>query len=55
MNIKINLVDTFNKSIYPASVTIAEGKIQSIQPIEESEITTKGYLMPGFIDSHVHI
>lgn len=54
-NISIQLVDIFNKSIYPASVTIADGRIQSIQPIEEREITTKGYLMPGFIDSHVHI
>ncbi len=54
-NISIQLVDIFNKSIYPATVTIADGKIQSIQPIEEREISTKGYLMPGFIDSHVHI
>ena len=54
-NISIQLVDILNKSIYPASVTIADGRIQSIQTIEESEITTKGYLMPGFIDSHVHI
>ena len=54
-NISIQLVDILNKSIYPASVTIADGRIQSIQPIEEREITTKGYLMPGFIDSHVHI
>ncbi len=53
--IKIQLVDLFKKSIYPASVTIADGRIQSIQPIEEREISTKGYLMPGFIDSHVHI
>jgi adenine deaminase len=54
-NISIQLVDIFNKSIYPACVTIENGKIQSIQPIEEREITTKGFLMPGFIDSHVHI
>jgi adenine deaminase len=54
-NISIQLVDILNKSIYPASVTIADGRIQSIQTIEEREITTKGYLMPGFIDSHVHI
>ena len=54
-NISIQLVDIFKKSIYPACVKIADGKIQSIKPIEEREITTKGYLMPGFIDSHVHI
>jgi adenine deaminase len=53
--INIQLVDIFKKSIYPACVTIADGSIQSIQPIEEKEISTKGYLMPGFIDSHVHI
>jgi adenine deaminase len=55
MNIKIQIVDIFQKSIYPACVTIAEGKIKSILAIDESEITTEGYLMPGFIDSHVHI
>ena len=54
-NISIQFVDIFNKSIYPACVSIENGKIQSIQPIEEREITTKGFLMPGFIDSHVHI
>ncbi len=54
-NISIQLVDIFKKSIYPARVTIADGKIQSIKPIEENQVSTKGYLMPGFIDSHVHI
>ncbi len=53
--LNIQLVDIFKKSIYPATVTIADGKIQSIQPIQENEITTNGFLMPGFIDSHVHI
>ncbi len=53
--LNIQLVDLFKKSIYPATVTIADGSIQSIQLIEEREISTKGYLMPGFIDSHVHI
>jgi adenine deaminase len=54
-SISIQFVDILKKSIYPACVTISDGSIQSIQPIEEKEISTKGYLMPGFIDSHVHI
>lgn len=49
------LVDIYNKSIYPARVTIANQKIASIESVGEEEIDTPGYIMPGFIDSHVHI
>lgn len=49
------LVDIYNKSIYPARVTIANQKIASIEAVAEDDIDTPGYIMPGFIDSHVHI
>lgn len=49
------LVDIYNKSIYPARVTIANKKIASIEAAAEEDIDTPGYIMPGFIDSHVHI
>lgn len=54
-SITAQLVDIYNKKIYPARVTIANQKITSIIAVEENEIDTSGFIMPGFIDSHVHI
>jgi adenine deaminase len=48
-----NLVDIWQKKIYPATIEVVNGKIHSILPITET-ITGK-YILPGFIDSHVHI
>lgn len=53
--IKSFLVDSWKKMIYPAEIIVQNGRISSIQQINESEITTKGFVLPGFIDSHVHI
>lgn len=55
MIINIKLVDIIKKIIYPASIHFSDGVILAIEPIEESQITSAGFLMPGFIDSHVHI
>ncbi len=54
-SIKSFLVDCWKKKIYPAEIIVENGRISSIIQIDESEITTKGYILPGFIDSHVHI
>jgi len=48
-----NLVDIWQKKIYPATIEVVNGKIHSILPLTET-ITGK-YILPGFIDSHVHI
>ncbi|WP_438945477.1 adenine deaminase [Sediminibacterium sp.] len=53
--ITAQLVDIHNKKIFPARVSIAKQKIISIETVSEKDIDTAGYLMPGFIDSHVHI
>ena len=53
-SIRANVVDVVAGSITPAEVTVADGKIASIEPLPEGE-EVKGYLMPGFIDSHVHV
>src|SRR5499425_962157 len=57
-----NLVDVHKKEIYPAKLAIDKGMIASITPThnfpEESfrtQLTTNDYLLPGFIDAHVHI
>lgn len=53
MSIKANLVDISNRKVFQAEVRIAEGKITQIQEIQADKPLP--YLMPGFIDAHVHI
>jgi adenine deaminase len=48
-----NLVDVWKKSIYPARVYLADGKIEKIEAIESTSETH--FILPGFTDSHVHI
>ena len=52
-----NIVDIFNKQIFYGEVSIAEGKIATIQklPSVNYQPSTFNYILPGFIDSHVHI
>ncbi len=53
--IKGNLVDIVNKRIFPAKVEVAEGVIKSIQEIKNGDESIHGFILPGFIDSHIHI
>ncbi|MCK4699710.1 MAG: adenine deaminase, partial [Bacteroidales bacterium] len=46
------LVDPINRTILDASVTVENGKIAKIAPAEKK---SEKYILPGFIDSHVHI
>ncbi|MBL7742669.1 MAG: adenine deaminase [Chitinophagaceae bacterium] len=50
-----NLVDIHKQKIYPAEVNIENGKIVSIEQIPASHLLVPDYILPGFIDSHVHI
>lgn len=51
-----NLVDVHTQKIYPAEIIVAEEKIRSIRELtHDSPVTTHHYILPGFIDSHVHI
>jgi adenine deaminase len=52
--ITAQFVDITNKDIYPATVTITNGRIQSIQKIEHTNEALP-YILPGFVDAHVHI
>lgn len=46
------LIDLFQRRIYPASVVVTDGVITQIEEIA----TAPGqYILPGFIDAHVHI
>ena len=48
-----NIVDLEKRRIFPGTVLIQDGKITSID--EESEKKYDDYILPGFIDAHVHI
>ncbi|MGF1584501.1 MAG: adenine deaminase [Bacteroidales bacterium] len=50
--IKGNLVDVHERIIYPAVITIIEGKIVNIEKTNE---VFESFILPGLIDSHVHI
>lgn len=51
-SIKGNLVDIDNRKIFPAEIRVESGKIVSVRSINEE---VKGFILPGFIDSHVHV
>ncbi len=50
--IKSNLIDLVAKETYAAEVTIEKNKVVSIKRISENLST---YILPGFIDAHVHV
>ena len=50
-----NLVDVHQKKIYPAEITVENGKIKSIKQTHNSQLITHTHILPGFIDAHVHI
>ena len=52
MQIKSNYINILNQEIYPAIITIEHGKIKSVEKINE---TIQTYILPGFVDAHVHI
>lgn len=52
MEITGQIVDIVNRRIYPGRIQIADGKIRSIEEIAKSE---NHFILPGFIDAHVHI
>jgi adenine deaminase len=47
------LADVYQQRIYPAEITVENRKIVSIR--ETGDLPAPGYILPGFIDSHVHI
>lgn len=47
------VVDIHNKRIFPGKIFTEGSKIIRIEPT--SEAVEPGYLMPGFVDAHIHI
>ena len=52
MQIQGQIVDIKNQRIYAGEITVENGKITSII---EKEHEVKNYILPGFIDAHIHI
>ena len=52
MKIQGNIVDIQNKKIFKGEITVENGKIKSINNINHS---VKNYIIPGFVDAHIHI
>jgi len=47
-----NIIDVLHKKIYKGEIFIENGRIASIEP---KEVESENYILPGFIDAHVHI
>jgi len=52
MNIKGNIVDIFNKRIFKGEVFVENGRITAINEVNHS---IENYIIPGFVDAHIHI
>jgi adenine deaminase len=49
------LADIFQQRIYPAEINFENGKIVSVKAIADTGLQNLNYILPGFIDAHVHI
>ncbi len=54
MKITGNIVDLINSRIFYGAITIEDKTIKSVEMIE-AEKSCCSYIIPGFIDSHIHI
>ena len=52
MTVTANYIDIFNRRIFPAAVTVDNGRIASVTAVDEVCST---YILPGFIDAHIHV
>ncbi len=53
--ITANFVNIFEQRIYPAQVVVKNNIIEQIIPLLATVRSDHPYILPGFIDSHVHI
>ena len=52
MTIQGNIVDIHNRIIYKGEIEIHDGKIKEIRQVNH---TVENYILPGFVDAHIHI
>lgn len=51
-SIKGQLIDVFNRAVFPAEVEVAQGKIRKITRLKSAP---GQFILPGFVDAHIHI
>ncbi len=51
--IRAFLVDVVNRSVKPSEVTVKDGIIKNVETVDKTDVAH--FLMPGFVDSHIHI
>ena len=52
MNVKGNIVDILNKRIFKGEVCVENGQISAIREVNHE---VENYILPGFVDAHIHI
>ncbi|MCC7246632.1 MAG: adenine deaminase [Saprospiraceae bacterium] len=52
--VQARLVDLHQRRIYPAEICVKQGYISSIRELD-SVPEENGFILPGFIDAHVHV
>ncbi len=52
MIVQGNIVDIQNRKIFKGEIDIKNGKISSIREVNH---TVENYILPGFVDAHIHI
>lgn len=50
-----NLINIFEEEIYPVYISVEDGIIKKIHKISTHPDQSLPYILPGFIDAHVHI
>ena len=53
-HLQANYIDIKNQNIYAAAIQF-DTHIQSINPLDNKENPSLPYLIPGFVDAHIHI
>lgn len=52
MKVQGQIVDIKNKKIFPGEITVTNGKIEDISALKSAP---QHFIMPGFVDAHIHI
>jgi len=54
MEISGNIVDVLKREFYTGTITVEDGKIKNIVPSKNPKLMGN-YILPGFVDAHVHV
>ena len=54
-SVKGNIVDILSKNIFKGEIIVENGEIKSIKHLENFADHSDNFILPGFIDAHVHI